>query len=316
MQIISMFTQRLDKCLAVKLNQSRNQIINLIKSSHVSVNGITINKAGYELKQDDVIKVQIQETPKKIAMQEFNLDIEIIYEDDDILVINKPSNLTVHPAESTKEPTLVDYLVSKNISLSSINGEERHGIVHRLDRPTSGVMVVAKTNDAHIALSAQLETRSMGRYYLAIINPMLKEDITIEKPIGRNPINRLKFGIYKHGRYAKSDFVKISTSQNSKYELISAKLHTGRTHQIRAHLASISRHILGDKFYGSNIKLEDENRIFLHAYILYLTHPTSKEQILFVANIQEDMQKFLDENFEKASYEGLVRRDTLIHRFS
>ncbi len=240
---------RLDKFLASKLEQTRNQIEQLIKKECVKVDGKTCSKTGLKLKAEQSVEVEFPEVEKKEA-QAIDFDVEVLYEDDAILVINKPSNLVVHDAPSVNEPTLVDWLKHKNISLSTISGEERHGIVHRLDKGTSGVMVVAKTNEAHQMLSEQLQDKSMGRYYLAIIDLPLKENVIIEKPIARNPHNRLKMGIVENGRYAKSAFNKIALSQNEKYELISAKLFTGRTHQIRVHLGSINRHILGDNLYS------------------------------------------------------------------
>ena len=240
---------RLDKFLSEKLEESRNQIEQLIKKEYVKVDGKTITKTGYKLKENQEVFVELP-IIKESKDFEVDFDVEIIYEDDHILVINKPYNLVVHGAPSVKEATLVDWLKSKKISLSTISGEERHGIVHRLDKGTSGVMVVAKTNEAHAGLSKQLEDKTMGRYYLAIIDMPLKDNVVIEKPIGRNPNNRLKMGIVQDGRNAKTAFAKLDLSKNEKYELICCKLFTGRTHQIRVHLNSINRHILGDNLYG------------------------------------------------------------------
>ena len=237
---------RLDKFLASQIDASRNQIEQLIKKEYVKVDGKIVTKTGLKLKENQSIDVYFPQTefnPQKD--EDFVINsledkiIEIIYEDDYILVVNKPYNLTVHDAPSVKDATLVDWLKLKNISLSTISGEERHGIVHRLDKGTSGVMVVAKTNEAHIGLSKQLEDKTMGRYYLAIIDLPLKENTLVEKSIARNPNNRLKMAIDENGRIAKSAFSKIALSDNEKYELISAKLFTGRTHQIRVHLSSM-----------------------------------------------------------------------------
>lgn len=250
-------TNRLDKFLAQNIDASRNQIEQLIKKEFVKVDGKITNKTGLKLKENQNVEVFFPEVQlNKLKDEEFlknsleDKEVEIIYEDDYILVLNKPYNLTVHDAPSVKDATLVDWLKLKNISLSTISGEERHGIVHRLDKGTSGVMVIAKTNEAHLNLSKQLEDKSMGRYYLAILDLALKENVIIEKPIGRNPNNRLKMSIEENGRYAKSAFSKIALSDNEKFELIACKLYTGRTHQIRVHLSSINRHILGDNLYG------------------------------------------------------------------
>jgi len=316
-------TNRLDKFLASKIEASRNQIEQLIKKEYVKVDGKIVNKTGLKLKENQVIDVHFPEAElSSVKNEEFIInsledkDVEIIYEDDYILVINKPYNLTVHDAPSVKDATLVDWLKLKNISLSTISGEERHGIVHRLDKGTSGVMVVAKTNEAHVGLSKQLEDKSMGRYYLAIIDMPLKESTIIEKNIARNPNNRLKMSIEENGRFAKSAFSKIALSDNEKFELIAAKLYTGRTHQIRVHLSSINRHILGDNLYGFKGELNKINRFFLHAYYLYLTHPITNKQMYFKANLPKDIKDFLNNNFQKGNINDKIDENNIISTFN
>ncbi|MDN5096978.1 RluA family pseudouridine synthase [Aliarcobacter butzleri] len=316
-------TNRLDKFLAQNIDASRNQIEQLIKKEFVKVDGKIINKTGLKLKENQNVEVFFPEVQlNKLKDEEFlknsleDKEVEIIYEDDYILVLNKPYNLTVHDAPSVKDATLVDWLKLKNISLSTISGEERHGIVHRLDKGTSGVMVIAKTNEAHLNLSKQLEDKSMGRYYLAILDLALKEDVIIEKPIGRNPNNRLKMSIEENGRNAKSAFSKIALSDNEKFELIACKLYTGRTHQIRVHLSSINRHILGDNLYGFKGELNKINRFLLHAYYLYLTHPVTNKQMCFKANLPEDMKNFLNTNFQKENINDKIDEKHIINSFS
>jgi 23S rRNA pseudouridine1911/1915/1917 synthase len=304
---------RLDQFLSKQLDQSRNQIEQLIKKGYVQIEGKSKVKTGLKLSIGEKIVVDfpiIEE--KSFNKEEFlqNADwadtIEIIYEDEHMLVVNKPSGVVVHDAPSVKEATLVDWLKYKNISLSTISGEERHGIVHRLDKGTSGLMVVAKTNEAHENLAAQLQDKSMGRYYLAFIDLPLKDEVVIEAPIGRNPNNRLKMGVVSHGKYAKTSFKKITVSDNGKYELIAAKLYTGRTHQIRVHLEKIHRHILGDSLYGFKGNLDKFSRVYLHAFGLYLFHPFSKDAISFCAPFPKDMQEFYNHNFDKDYYEKKV----------
>ncbi|MCT7648574.1 RluA family pseudouridine synthase [Aliarcobacter butzleri] len=316
-------TNRLDKFLAQNIDASRNQIEQLIKKEFVKVDGKIINKTGLKLKENQNVEVFFPEVQlNKLKDEEFlknsleDKEVEIIYEDDYILVLNKPYNLTVHDAPSVKDATLVDWLKLKNISLSTISGEERHGIVHRLDKGTSGVMVIAKTNEAHLNLSKQLEDKSMGRYYLAILDLALKENMIIEKPIGRNPNNRLKMSIEENGRYAKSAFSKIALSDNEKFELIACKLYTGRTHQIRVHLSSINRHILGDNLYGFKGELNKINRFLLHAYYLYLTHPVTNKQMCFKANLPEDIKNFLNTNFQKENIHDKIDEKHIINSFS
>ncbi|MFY4782047.1 RluA family pseudouridine synthase [Aliarcobacter butzleri] len=316
-------TNRLDKFLAQNIDASRNQIEQLIKKEFVKVDGKITNKTGLKLKENQNVEVFFPEAQlNKRKDKEFlknsleDKEVEIIYEDDYILVLNKPCNLTVHDAPSVKDATLVDWLKLKNISLSTISGEERHGIVHRLDKGTSGVMIIAKTNEAHLNLSKQLEDKSMGRYYLAILDLALKENVIIEKPIGRNPNNRLKMSIEENGRYAKSAFSKIALSDNEKFELIACKLYTGRTHQIRVHLSSINRHILGDNLYGFKGELNKINRFLLHAYYLYLTHPVTNKQMCFKANLPEDIKNFLNTNFQKENINDKIDEKHIINSFS
>lgn len=314
---------RLDKFLASQIDASRNQIEQLIKKEFVKVNNKTISKTGFKLKESQVVEVHFPENSlKKVKSKDFlkqslkDKDIQIIFEDEYLLVINKPYNLTVHDAPSVKDATLVDWLKLKNISLSTIAGEIRHGIVHRLDKGTSGVMVVAKTNEAHINLSKQLENKSMGRYYLAIIDLPLKDNNIIEKAILRNPNNRLKMSVQDNGKNAKSAFLKILESKNKNFELISAKLFTGRTHQIRVHLASINRHILGDNLYGFKGNLNKINRFYLHAYILYFKHPITNENISFQAKLPEDMCKFLKNNFQMEKINDYIKENSIISGFN
>jgi 23S rRNA pseudouridine1911/1915/1917 synthase len=306
---------RLDKYLSQKLEETRNQIEQLIKKEYVKVDGKIITKTGYKLKENQEILVELPEAeePKDY---EVDFDVEIIYEDEYILVINKPYDLVVHGAPSVKEATLVDWLKAKKVSLSTISGEERHGIVHRLDKGTSGVMVVAKTNEAHVGLSKQLEDKTMGRYYLAILDMPLKDNIVIEKPIGRNPNNRLKMGIVADGKSAKTAFAKLQTSTNEKYELICCKLFTGRTHQIRVHLNSINRHILGDNLYGFKGELNKINRFYLHAFNLYLIHPITNEKMDFKANITNDINEFINKNFNMETVNEKLGKDYINSAFS
>ena len=316
-------TNRLDKFLASKIDASRNQIEQLIKKEFVKVDGKVVSKTGLKLKENQNVDVHFPESelnPKKdenfVKESLKDKNVQIIYEDNDILVINKPYNLTVHDVSSVKDATLVDWLKLNNISLSTLSGEERHGIVHRIDKGTSGVMVVAKTNQAHVGLSKQLEDKTMGRYYLAIIDMPLKDNIIIDKPIARNSNNRLKMSIEQNGRFAKSAFNKIALSDKENYELIAAKLFTGRTHQIRVHLSSINRHILGDNLYGFKGELNKINRFYLHAYYLYLTHPITNKQMSFKANLPNDMDEFLNINFKKEDINDKLNENNIVSNFN
>ncbi len=304
---------RLDRFLQSALHSSRNQVARLIAQSLVQVDGRKVTKAGFKLKTGQQVQASIMQAQSRPAAVDF--DVEVLYEDEDILVINKPSGLVVHPAPSVHEATLVDWLKAKGISLSTISGSQRHGIVHRLDKETSGAMVVAKNNQAHQKLSAQLQDKSMGRYYLALIDLELKEDCVIEKPIARNPKNRLKMAVVPGGRDAKTAFKKLLQSRRNRYELIAAKLFTGRTHQIRVHLASFNRHIVGDASYGFKSEHAKIGRFYLHAYILYLHHPRDGRLIYFHAPLDADFTQLLQQHFETEKLYEKLDRDTIISSF-
>ncbi len=306
-------SERLDRFLAEALDVSRNQVEKLIKEELVSVNGKVIARTSFKVETGDEVAYAFREAEKKEAVT-VDFDVEVLYEDDCLLVINKPAGLVVHPAPSVKEPTLVDWLIQRGISLSTISGEERHGIVHRIDKETTGALVIAKTNEAHEKLSLQLQDKSMGRYYLALIDYPLKENIIIDKPIGRNPRNRLKMDVVSGGKSAKTAFIKLITSPHD-IELIAAKLFTGRTHQIRVHLNSLGRHILGDDLYGFKSKRDKITRVNLHAYLLYLTHPISGQKMEFIAPLFEDMQLFLSKNFDQGDIDEKINPLALAAQF-
>jgi len=277
-----------DKFLTKKLDVSRNQIESLIKKSCVKINQKVIKKGGEKLKIGDLVEVTFPDIKKLDNKKNVEFDIDILYEDEDLMVINKPPKLVVHPAPSVKEATLVDWLKSKNYSLSTLAGEERFGIVHRIDKDTSGALVIAKNNKAHQFLSKQLKDKIMGRYYLMLLNEPLKEVKCVNKSIGRNPKNRLKMAYVKNAKEAKTLFVPIY--QN----LTAAKLFTGRTHQIRVHLSTIGRYILGDILYGA--KNQKINRVMLHAYEIYFLHPSGKK-ISIIAPLMDDFIQNIPKGF-------------------
>lgn len=494
--LIAQCSERLDVFLSSQLGISRNQISSLIKSEAVRVDGAVQSRPGYKLSAGELVHIDYPApAPQQKSAERLDFDVEILYEDEDLLVVNKPAGLTVHSAASVKEPTLVDWLKSRGYLLSTLGGELRAGIVHRLDKLTSGALLVAKNNAAHAALSAQLSDKSMGRIYLALIDLPLKEPCVIERPIARNPANRLKMGIVPGGRSAKSAFYEIlsgaeltelqnsaekrdeilgasdgtaagknagadkisatdkisdattgagkisavstggdkilsasrdadtskisatdastrgneilntdltagadkisttdaSASKNAdmdeilndyagvdnadeisnncmrsadkipiqsadkipsnhadsadkiltadmsaneaktarlaenkalnfknpaqnqilppislkNFNLVAAKLFTGRTHQIRVHLSSINRHILGDHLYGFKSENAKISRILLHAYLLYFIHPRSGKEVKICAGLPSEFlnfttnQKVKDEIYEK-----------------
>lgn len=307
--------QRLDTFLASQIGQTRSQVVGLIKQECVLVDNKLVTRSGVKLKPEQTITVEFPQTQEKAAL-DVDFDVEILYEDEELLVINKPSGVTVHPAPSVKEATLVDWLKHKGIRLSTISGQERHGIVHRLDKGTSGTMVVAKTNEAHQFLSEQLQDKSMGRYYLAVVAPPLKDDLTtVESHIGRSANNRLKMADVPHGKYAKTMFKALCLSSDEKNQLIACKLFTGRTHQIRVHLESFNRQIVGDHLYGLHPKSEKSERILLHAYMIYFVHPKTKKELFFVANLDDTMQEYITKKFTKEQIDEVMDTHTILHSF-
>lgn len=308
--------QRLDVFLAQELEQTRSQVVQLIKQSCVDIDLKIETRSGAKLKPNQTVTVVFPIEEKKVP-HAIDFDVDILYEDEDLLVVYKPSGVTVHPAQSVKSATLVDWLKSKNIKLSDIGAPDRAGIVHRIDKGTSGAMVIAKTNEAHEFLAKQLQDQSMGRYYLAVTTPPLKDEITIiEHNISRSLSNRLKMACAEDGKEAKTIFKSLLHSNDEKNQLICAKLFTGRTHQIRVHLESMSRHILGDPTYAQSPKMEKSEHILLHAYIVYFIHPRTKEQITIKAPISDLMQKYLEKNFNKEELNEVIDTDFIINGFN
>jgi len=308
--------QRLDLFLAMQLEESRSQVANLIKQANVSVDEKLVTRSGVKLKGGEKVSVKLPAMQEQKAL-DVSFDVEILYEDEAVLVINKPSGVTVHPAPSVKEATLVDWLKHKGVRLSTLSGEERNGIVHRLDKGTSGAMVVAKTNEAHQLLSEQLQDKSMGRYYLAVVNPPLRNDMQmVESTIARSPNNRLKMANTPHGKYAKTMFHPLALSLDEKNQLIACKLFTGRTHQIRVHLESLNRQIIGDPLYGVHPKSQRAERILLHAYIIYFIHPISKKELFFVAGFDEMMQQYITNKFNKEQINEVINTRYVLDSFS
>jgi len=315
MIFISKECGRADVVLSRELQISRSQIEKFIKKIGIEANGKKINKSGYKLEVGDSIKYEFIDMEEKKSDYEVDFDIDILYEDEDLMVVNKPPFLTVHGAPSVKEATLVDWLKKRGVSLSTISGEQRHGIVHRIDKETSGALVVAKNNEAHINLSKQLEDKTMGRYYLALIDLPLKDNTIITQPIARNQKNRLKMAVVPNGKFAKSAFSKLLLSNDEKFEMIAAKLYTGRTHQIRVHLNSLSRHILGDSLYGFKSQKGKINRVMLHAYILYLRHPKSGEFLHVEAPLFEDFRDTMYKYFDKEKIHENIQSSAIIDSF-
>ncbi|MFU2416929.1 RluA family pseudouridine synthase [Peptacetobacter sp. AB800] len=284
---------RLDIYLADQfVDMSRSYIQKIIKDKKVTVNG-KIEKAKYLVKEEDKIVIEIPK-PKVLEVVPQDIPIEIVYEDDDIIIVNKPQGMVVHPAPGNYEGTLVNAILYHcKGNLSSINGVIRPGIVHRIDKDTSGILMIAKNNNAHNCLAEQLKDHSITREYEFICHGVFKEDnVTVDRPIGRNPKDRLKMAIVPNGKRAVTHFEVIERFNG--YTHVRARLETGRTHQIRVHAMSINHPLVGDPVYGpknSKIKLNGQA---LHAKKLGFIHPTTKEYIEFDSELPDYFQKLLE----------------------
>ena len=286
--------ERVDKYLTAQLSgMTRSHIQKLIKEQHVQMNQSPV-KANCKLSAGDVLSVQIPELKEPDIVPE-NIPLDILYEDDDILVINKPKGMVVHPAPGHYSGTLVNAIMYHcRENLSGINGVLRPGIVHRIDMDTTGSLLICKNDKAHQALAEQLKKHSITRKYHAIVHGNLKEDSgTVDKPIGRHPTDRKKMSTHcTNGRHAVTHYRVLRRLEN--YTYIECRLETGRTHQIRVHMASIGHPILGDKVYGPAkcpFRLEGQT---LHAKILGITHPASGKYMEFDAPLPDYFNALLE----------------------
>lgn len=283
--------ERLDKYLADSIDMSRSRIKNAIADGDVLVNGMKV-KPGAGLKEGDVISVTVRE-PEQASIEPENLPIDIVYQDDDIAVINKAQGMVVHPAPGNYNGTLVNALMFHLDDLSGINGEIRPGIVHRIDKDTSGLLVIAKNDKAHQSLADQIAAKTARRIYYAIVHGNIKEDeIVIDKPIGRSRRDRKKMAIDGSGRQA-TTIIRV-LERFGEFTFVEAELKTGRTHQIRVHLASEHRPVAGDQVYGPKKHRLHSGGQLLHAGRLELIHPDSAEAMSFTAPLPDYFEKALN----------------------
>lgn len=283
--------ERLDALLARRLSGlSRSQAAALIKAGYVTVNG-SVEKAGIKPRAGASVVAVIPPTRESALIPE-DIELRIVYEDGDIAVIDKPAGLVVHPAPGHETGTLVQALLHHMGALSVIGGEERPGIVHRLDKETSGLLVVAKNDAAHRSLSAQLQKKTVRRVYLALVDGNIKEDEgTVDAPIARHPIHRKRMAVAADGRQAVTHWRVLE--RFGQYTLVECRLETGRTHQIRVHMALIRHPVTGDGVYGGSQALGLCSQA-LHAYELGLVHPRTGEEMTFYSPLPEDFQNVLD----------------------
>lgn len=298
---------RLDKALSELSSISRSKLLNIIKNGDVTVNNQIIKDGNYKLQFNDLIEIIKIESKPIEHITPFNKKLNIVYEDEDLIIIDKEAGLTVHPGAGNHTDTLVNALIYhyKN-SLSAIGGEDRPGIVHRLDRDTSGLMIVAKNDNAHKAIAHSIEKREVKRIYKAFvwgnINP---SEGTIETNIIRSSKDRTRMSVTKHdeGKFAITHYKTIKSY--GYISLIECKLETGRTHQIRVHLSHIGHSVVGDQIYGHNSRkiiqyyngnakelLMGLKRQALHSYFLEFIHPTTKILMSFQSELPKELQFF------------------------
>jgi len=283
---------RLDKFLAESLpDYSRSFLQQLISGGLVSVNSKAV-KASYKAKHGDFIHVTIPEA-EKLRIEPEDIPLDIRYEDDDLIIVNKPQGMVVHPAAGHASGTLVNALMYHcGDSLSSINGVERPGIVHRIDKDTSGLLVVCKSDRAHRGLALQFADHSIHRVYTAVCHGIVKEAGVVDAPLDRDPRDRKRMAIREGGRRAVTHYTPIRALKQE-FTLVECRLETGRTHQIRVHMASLHHPILGDPVYGPKkcpFHLEGQ---MLHAGILGFEHPVTREHLEFQAELPEHFERIL-----------------------
>ena len=284
--------ERIDKYLSTVIEgKTRSFIQGLIEDKAITVNG-KIVKSNYKLKTNDEIVVILPE-PIELDVKAENIDLNIVYEDSDVIVVNKPKNMVVHPAPGNYTGTLVNGLLYHCKDLSGINGVIRPGIVHRIDKDTTGILVIAKNDEAHNSLAKQFKDHSIKREYYALVEGRFsKESGTVDKPLGRNKKDRLKMDIVEYGRRAVTHY-EVLEQYDKGVSLIKCTLETGRTHQIRVHMASIGHPLVGDQTYGfkkQKFKIEGQA---LHAKTLGFIHPSTGEYIEFTSDLPEYFEKLI-----------------------
>lgn len=285
--------ERLDNFLAQKIAKySRAYMQKVIDRELVRVNGNPVKK-NYRIREGDSVEVSLPE-PQKMKLKPQDIPLDIVYEDQDLLVVNKPAGMVVHPAAGNYEGTLVNALLAHCDCLSQINGVYRPGIVHRIDKDTSGLLVVAKNEEAHRGLAWQLKRHSITRKYVALVKGVIEEDGgTIDAPIGRHPIHRKKMAVVaKNSKNAATHFRVLK--RYAGYTLIEAQLETGRTHQIRVHMSYIGHPLVGDPIYGDKNNQFGVEGQLLHAAVLGFVHPRTKHYMEFKAPLPGHFKEILD----------------------
>ncbi len=277
--------KRLDRYVSQEVNRlSRTLVADLIKNGDILVEGRRV-KASHRIKEGNLVSVEIP-LPQELELKPQDIPLQVVYEDKDLVVINKPQGMVVHPAHGNWDKTLVNALLHQIKDLSTIDGEHRPGIVHRLDKDTSGLLVVAKNDRSHRHLQKQLKNHDVIRGYSTLVHGQVRENLgKIEAPIGRNPRNRKKMAVIAGGKPSITDY---QVSQRfTDYTLVKCRLKTGRTHQIRVHLAYLGYPVVGDSLYGFRKNAWGLKKQVLHADLLVFEHPTTGEVMTFRSLLPE-----------------------------
>ena len=288
-------SDRLDKVLTAELGISRSIVQSWLKADLVKVNGEFV-KSNYKAQNEDKVTI-LKKEEEQVTIQPENIPLDIVYEDDDLIVVNKPSGMVVHPSKGHYSGTLVNALLYHSNSLSDSTSEEiyRPGLVHRIDKDTSGLLVIAKNNDVHQKLAQQIAENKMNREYIAIVDGHFAHETgVIDAPLSRHQTNRLKRVVEKGGKHAVTHFEVLDSFAD--YSLVSCRLETGRTHQIRAHMEFIKHPILNDPLYHPKGKNASEFGQYLHARTLSFTHPVSGEVLNFQVEPPKEFDDFIRVN--------------------
>ena len=292
---------RLDAYISKQMQDlSRSMIQKLLEGNKINVNGKS-EKPAYKVQNGDIIEINIEE-PKEVKIEAQDIPLDIIYEDEDILVVNKQKGLVVHPANGNPDGTLVNAVMAHcKDSLSGIGGELRPGIVHRLDKDTSGLLIIAKNDKAHIQMSNQIKNREVKKTYIALVRGTIAEnEATINMPIGRSTKDRKKMAVTKSGKEAVTHFKVLNryTTDKGSYTLVEIKIDTGRTHQIRVHMAEIGHPVIGDVVYSNGKNEFGVEGQCLHAKRLEFTHPITGKEMKLEAPLPEYFKNII-EHLEK-----------------
>jgi 23S rRNA pseudouridine1911/1915/1917 synthase len=281
---------RIDLFISNSTSYSRSQVSKLISKGMIKKNGFPVLKASTKITNDDEIKITELIFDSEVRPAKLNLDIR--YEDKDLIVVSKDEGIIVHPSDTYKGTTLVSGIIEKYPEIANVGESQRPGIVHRLDKETSGLMVIAKTNKSYENLKSKFRSREIEKEYVAIVNGPIKNKGIIEAPIGRHPTNKIKRALIESGKNAYTSYEKID--ENNNISMLKVNILTGRTHQIRVHLSSIGCPIVGDNLYSNN--KNNASRLYLHSIRIKFNHPSNNKEIEIQDNIPKEFIEIIESN--------------------